>query len=221
MTNIEKNKFKAILFDLDGTLLDSLVDLAECANKVLKTQRLPTHPIESYGTFVGDGVRMLLKNAAPIETPEEVIDECIPLMKDYYNKNWAVNSNLYEGIPQLLDTCIHKKISLNILSNKPDAFCHKIADHFLNSWSFDIIRGAFEEIPLKPDPTSTIDILSKSPIPVEQWLYLGDTDTDMKTATNANMTAVGVSWGFREKKELMENGANFVIDHPLELLDYL
>lgn len=216
---MKDNNFKAILFDLDGTLLDSLRDLSECANTAIATKGFATHPVTSYKVFVGDGVHALIKRACPQGTTESVINECIELMKKNYTQNWSKHSTLYSGIAELLTRCRELNISLNILSNKPDAFCEKIANHFLSDWEFDLIRGALDEFPLKPDPSSAIDIIEKSNFSAEEWLYIGDTDTDMKTALSANLKAIGVSWGFRTREELIQNGASHVINSPLELLD--
>ena len=218
MTNIDP-KFKAILFDLDGTLLDSLNDLAECANKAISSKGFPTHSPDKYTEYVGDGVKKLMIRACPENTETSVIEDCINTMRELYAENWNKHSTLYEGIAELLDQLTQHNVSLNILSNKPDHFCQKIAKHFFSNWKFNVVRGAFEDIPLKPDPTSAINIVKNSPFPTDQWLYLGDTDTDMKTATGANIKAIGVQWGFRSKEELLENGASLVLNSPLDLLD--
>jgi len=216
---LKDNNFKAILFDLDGTLLDSLDDLSECANSAIASKGFPIHTTADYKVFVGDGVQALIKRACPEGTDQHTLDECIALMKNFYSENWSKHSTLYPGIADLLTRCSELKISLNILSNKPDSFCKKIAEHYLADWKFDLIRGALDEFPLKPDPSSAINIIKKSNFSANEWIYLGDTDTDMQTASNANLKAVGVSWGFRSSEELLQNGANLVINSPLELLD--
>lgn len=214
-----ENKFKAIIFDLDGTLLDSLEDLADGANVALKKLGFEAHPKEAYKTFVGDGVVNLLKRACPEGASDEIIQKAVKLKKEYYQDNWANKSCLYEGVSELLTSLKEKGIVLTVLSNKPDHFTQEIMKHFFSNWSFDLIYGAREGVTIKPNPQGVFDIIAELKLKREECLYVGDTNTDMQTAKNAELYALGVTWGFREEQELLENGASRIAHHPKEILE--
>lgn len=212
--------FKAILFDLDGTLLDSLKDLAFSCNETLVEMDCPSHPIDDYRVFVGNGIQNLAKMILPEEKrTEKNIAFCINSIDEIYSQHWKDHSLLYPEVPKLLDELAKRNIQMSILSNKPDHFTQMVCQHFLSSWDFKIILGAKSEFPKKPDPTSAKWVSDQLAIPPKQWLYLGDTDTDMKTASSAKMYPIGACWGFRPAKELEDNGAKFLAQHPLEILN--
>ncbi len=214
--------FRAILFDLDGTLLNTLDDIASAANRVLAARGFPAHPTEAYRQFIGEGVPRLFARALPenAATPEQAAS-CAVAFRDEYAQTWNRASHLYEGIPELLDALTAHGIPLAILSNKPDSFTHECTRHYLARWPFQPVHGAREGIPPKPDPRAALaiaDELGRSP---ESILYLGDTRVDMNTARDAGMFAVGAAWGFRDADELWNAGAREVIHHPAELLAIL
>lgn len=215
-------KYEAVLFDLDGTLLDSLKDLADSMNSALKSMGFPIHAVEKYKYFVGDGMYKLILRTIPQDIRDEsIIKECLAKMNYEYGKRWADTTRPYDGISELLDRLDGMSIKKAVLSNKPHDFTKLIVDKLLSKWRFDVVLGQREGIPKKPDPAAALEIADKLDIPPKKFLYLGDTNTDMKTANAAGMYAVGVLWGFREADELTENGARVLIKSPMDLLDIL
>jgi len=214
--------FEAVLFDLDGTLIDTLEDIGDAVNRVLSKKKFPTHGIYTYRKFVGDGARTLIERALPKEhRKDETIDTCLKEYVENYRRNFNVKTKLYFGIPNLLDRLKAKGVKLAILSNKADAMTQTCVDAFLSKWNFDVVFGQRDSVPRKPNPQGALEIAKKMSIPPSNFLYLGDTGTDMKTAVSAGMFPVGVLWGFRSSKELKENGACAIIDQPLAVLDLL
>jgi phosphoglycolate phosphatase len=212
-------RLRAIIFDLDGTLIDSIEDLADSMNTVLESLGYPIHKTESYRHMVGDGVRNLVEHAMPENSREETkVMLCLDRFKEEYAINWATKTYIYEGIPDLLDELEMRNIHLNILSNKIDHFTQLTVSMFFPRYMFDCVMGADPSFPRKPDPAGALLIANKLEIPPQQFLFLGDTDTDMMTATAAGMCPVGALWGFRSERELLESGASSVIAHPSELL---
>jgi phosphoglycolate phosphatase len=212
---------KGIIFDLDGTLIDSLEDIAINCNKVLKDLGFQTHEINDYKKFVGDGARTLLKNALPI-CDDKNLDEALELFKKYYEHSLQNNTKPYENINELLEILnSDQNIKLAILSNKPDKFTKLYANKLFANIDFMQISGQVDLIPKKPDPTLALEIIKKMNIEKKDIYFIGDTSTDMKTAKNANVNAVGVSWGFRSIQELKDNGADFIVNTPLDILEVI
>ncbi|MDR4507588.1 MAG: HAD family hydrolase [Candidatus Brocadiaceae bacterium] len=211
--------FKAILFDLDGTLLDTLEDLGNSMNRVLQRNKFPTHQVSAYRNFVGEGITMLVKRALPREKLDsDTIRACIQAFQEDYARNWNVKTKPYEGISETLDTLLERNMKLAILSNKPDYFTKACVSEFLPSWPFEIVLGQQDSIPLKPDPAGAIKIAEHLKIARENILYLGDTAIDMQTAVSAGMYPVGALWGFRTEKELTDSGARILIKRPEEII---
>lgn len=214
--------YKAIIFDLDGTLLNTLDDLGNSVNRVLLDMGFPTHTIGEYRSFVGDGVEKLINRALPEENrDEDTVRACLHAYREDYNKNWNVNTRPYKGIPDLLDALKERRLKAAILSNKPHDATNLCVTALLPRWRFDVVLGHRDGTPLKPDPASALEIAQRLNIPPEEFLYIGDSGVDMATAIAANMFPVGVLWGFREADELEESGAKALISHPLEALDLL
>ncbi|HUV78728.1 MAG TPA: HAD family hydrolase [Desulfobacterales bacterium] len=214
--------FEAVLFDLDGTLIDTLEDIGDAVNRVLSKNSFPTHAIFTYRKFVGDGSRTLMERALPKEhRNDKNIDACLKEYVEDYSRNYNVKSKLYFSIPNLLDRLKAKRVKLAILSNKPDAMTKTCVNAFLSKWDFDVVFGQRDSVPRKPNPQGALEIAKKMSIPPSNFLYLGDMATDMKTAVSAGMFPVGVLWGFRSSKELKESGACAIIDQPLTVLDLL
>ena len=213
----------AVLFDLDGTLLDTLEDLADSMNVVLKAHGFPVHGLDAYRYFVGDGVENLVLRSLPesARKSDAFLRECVSKMRAEYSARWKDKTRLYDGIPELLDSLSARGLKTAILSNKPHSATLQVVEHFLGKWRFDVAAGARPGIPIKPDPGAVLDVCRTLGIPPESFLYLGDTNTDMITADSAGMFAVGVLWGFRTEEELWASGAKAVIRHPLEALDLL
>jgi len=220
VTAIEKH-FAAVLFDADGTLLDSIEDLADSMNSTLRQFGFPVHDNDKYKYFVGDGMENLVIRALP--DPERanaaLVRECLEMMRRRYSTNWKNKTRPYPGIPQMLDELSRHGIKMAILSNKPDDFMREMASALLPSWRFETVMGERPPVPRKPDPSAALLISDMLGISPDRFLYLGDTATDMRTANGAGMYAVGVLWGFRSEEELLANGARKLISHPSELLD--
>jgi phosphoglycolate phosphatase len=211
-----------VLFDLDGTLIDSLTDLADSMNRVLTQQGLPPHPTQSYRYFVGDGIGNLVQRALPEKARlPEIIEECVRKMRQEYASHWGDTTKPYPGIAELLDTLSTRGIALAILSNKPDELTQEVVRTLLPGWHFAAVAGARDSIPRKPDPAGALRIASLLHRDPANFLYLGDTNTDMQTARAARMFAVGALWGFRTAAELKENGAQSLLSVPLELCPLL
>lgn len=213
--------YKAVLFDLDGTLLNSLEDLADCTNIVLRRKGFPCHESAKYNYFVGDGMYNLLRRALPADRQDEdLINQCVVEMKEEYGQHWADKTKPYPGIPELLVALQQKGFKLAVLSNKPHEFTQVVIDQYFPG-IFDLAYGERAGVPRKPDPQGALDIAQALQLAPEEFLYLGDTNTDMRTAVSAGMYAVGVLWGFRPAEEILAAGAQVLIEQPLELLKIL
>jgi len=216
------NKFKAVVFDLDGTLLDTLDDLADSMNSVLESKGFPIHAVDEYKYFVGHGLRNLAEQALPIEhRNSEAIDSAFKDMLEEYKKRWHNKTLPYSGIPELLDQLAARDIKLAILSNKEHSLTLKIVEKFLVKWNFMPVFGERIGVPRKPDSTSALEIIKILNILPDDIIYLGDSGSDMQTANNSGMYAVGASWGFRGVDELIKGGAKCTIAAPIELMDIL
>jgi phosphoglycolate phosphatase len=214
--------FEAVLFDLDGTLIDTLDDIGDAVNRVLSKRSYPTHVYSAYRDFVGDGSRILIERALPEKyRSDNIIDACYKEYIEDYGLNYNVKSKLYDGIPHLLDSLAANGLRLAVLSNKPDAITQDCVNTFLSTWDFEVVFGQRDSVPRKPNPQGALETAQKMSILPSRFLYLGDTAIDMKTAVSAGMFPVGVLWGFRPLKELMESGARAVIDRPTALLDII
>lgn len=213
--------FQAVLFDLDGTLLNTLDDLGGAANRVLASKGFPTHPLSDYRYFVGEGAAKLIFRALPPEKrkDDQCVQDCIKAFYEDYDRNWNVSTHPYEGVPAMLDGLSQRRMKMAVLSNKPDSFTQKCAREFLSKWRFEVVFGARENIPRKPDPYGAHEIAALLDIAPSRFIYVGDTAIDMLTANAAGMFAVGVEWGFRPVDELQAAGAKKIIAHPAEILD--
>ncbi len=214
--------YRAVIFDLDGTLLDSLEDLADSMNQVLARQMFPVHAVEKYRYFVGDGIAELVRRVLPAAQQDSaLVAQNISWMSAEYEKRWNQKTRPYPGIAELLDALTDAGMNLAVLSNKPDAFTKIMVPALLPGWQFEPILGARPGVPVKPDPQAALEIAEQLAISPAEILYLGDTATDMLTANAAGMIAVGVAWGFRTVEELQRSGAQQIIHQPAELLQLL
>ncbi len=215
------NYYSAVLFDPDGTLLDTIPELAASMNAVLARLGLPEHDVEAYKYHVGDGIETLARRVLPAHRRDETtIRQCVSGMRDEYESRWAV-SRAYDGISDLLNVLAGRGVTMVVLSNKPDDFTKKVIGALFPDYHFERIVGATSAIPEKPDPTGALKIASELYISPRSFLYVGDTDTDMKTAVAAGMYPVGALWGFRSADELASNGAKTLIAHPMDLIQLL
>jgi len=217
-----KIRFRAILFDLDGTLLDTLTDIADSMNAALQRFGFPSHPVEAYRYFVGDSVSSLVRRTLPKEhLNDENIDRCQSFMLDEYSRRWSVNTKPYPQIPELLSELEERNVPKAVLSNKPDNFTKLTVKELLSGFSFDIVQGVNDDVKRKPDTAAALGIAEKLKIAPADFLYLGDTNTDMQTAVAAGMYPAGALWGFRTAEELKENGAKILVEKPLDVLKIL
>ncbi|GAB4338642.1 MAG: HAD family hydrolase [Desulfobulbaceae bacterium] len=211
--------YKAIIFDLDGTLLDTLEDLAAAGNRVLADQGLPTHPLEAYRFFVGDGLAMLIRRILPAEMrSEERMRALADAFRKVYAAGWNVRTHPYEGVAELLDGLQERDVTMNVLSNKPHDFTEVCVREFFGGRPFAHVLGNREGVPRKPDPGGALAIAAALRLDPGEIVYLGDTATDMRTANAAGMFAVGALWGFRDVTELEESGAAMLAARPEEVL---
>jgi phosphoglycolate phosphatase len=215
-------KYKAVLFDLDGTLLDTLEDLASAVNQGLADLGFPQHPISDYKYFVGWGREEMAARSLPEGKRDPVtINRLIEIINREYTQHWADHTRPYQGIPVMLDALTLRHIILTVLTNKPHDFTELIVARLLSRWHFEVVAGATPDMPKKPDCTVALNICRQLKMDPREFLYLGDSEIDMQTAVNAGMYPVGALWGFRTASELIAGGAQKLIRHPLELLELL
>lgn len=215
-----KHTVRAVMFDLDGTLADSLADLANATNAALTAVGCPVHPRAKYRVLVGDGARVLCERALPADR-QDLLDATLGRMRAHYDAHCFDETRLYPGIPELVRELHRRGDRLAVLSNKPDVFTKRMIEHFFKPNPFDAVRGQQLNVPLKPDPTGALEIARELNIPADEWLYLGDTNTDMLTAKAAGMVAVGVLWGFRDREELVGSGAEEIVAAPADVFKLL
>lgn len=188
------------VFDLDGTLLDTLNDIADSVNAVLRARSLPEHSYDDYRVFIGEGLKVLLQRAFPNSSEhqsEEALQKFIHETREVYGKNLIRLTRPYPGIKKLLKDLENHNVKLAILSNKPDDMTKKLADHFFSDISFVTVMGASEKFPRKPDAASLNYIIEKIGEPLQNGYFIGDTITDIKTAERSGLKSIGVDWGFR------------------------
>ncbi|WP_163336724.1 HAD family hydrolase [Desulfopila sp. IMCC35008] len=214
-------KIKTVIFDLDGTLLDTLEDLADASNQVLHIHGFPEHPVEKYNIFVGDGLKTLIARITPDKASEVDRATCCKTFMQVYAKRWDKKSKPYAGIVDMLKTLKESGRHCCVLSNKPHTFTLDCAQRFFIRDSFAHVLGQREGVPLKPDPAGCLEIAALTDAPIEQCIYVGDTSVDMQTGKRSGMFTIGVSWGFRTKEELLDNGADLIVDYPEEIVRYV
>ncbi len=215
-------KYRAVLFDLDGTLLDTLADLGNSMNSVLARAGWPEHSLADYKYYIGDGVDNLVRRVLPENRRDAAtINEYVAALREEYGRRWAEQSCPYPGIPDLLDTLQVRGLKMAILTNKMDDFAGRVVARLLPGWRFESVLGDRPGFPRKPDPAGALDIAVRLGLSPAEFLYLGDTGIDMQTARAAGMMAVGALWGFRPAEELRAGGAEVLIERPAELLRLL
>ncbi len=212
--------FDGVMFDLDGTLLDTLADIAAAGNHMLTTLGLPPRPVADYRYLAGQGAPWLVEHALGSEH-QHLAEEGLRLLKAYQMVHGLDRTVLYSGISELLDDLAARELSMAVLSNKPHPATLKAVEQKLGRWHFQAIQGHSPGGPLKPDPAAALAIAEATGISPQRWLYVGDTRVDILTAKAAGMFAVGVLWGFRDEPELREAGADMIITHPREISELL
>lgn len=213
--------YTSIIFDLDGTLLDTLADIADSVNTVLTMNGFPTYPRDSYKTFLGDGLHNLISRSVPVGTEENIILTCCETFTQIYSESWKKNCVPYNGIETMLSDFSSRGIKLAVLSNKPHAFTCLFVDYFFPKDLFEIVYGHRDGVNKKPDPAGAIAIAKILQTGCENILFVGDSDVDIQTGRAANMGTAGVSWGYREVAELKDNNAEIIVNTPLEIVEYV
>ena len=211
--------YRAVLFDLDGTLLDTLEDLADSMNAVLARLGFPPRDAAEYKYIVGDGVLTMALRALPEgHRDEPTVARCVEFMRQEYGQRWAVKTRPYAGVAELLAELAARGIPLGVLSNKPDDFTKLCVGKLLPQGRFGAVLGVSPSRPKKPDPAGALEVAGCLGVPPDEFVYLGDTNTDMQTAVAAGMLPVGALWGFRAAEELLASGARILLAKPGDLL---
>jgi len=214
-------KYKGIIFDLDGTLVNSLEDISDAMNTVLTNLNYPTHTYDAYQYFIGSGLRNLVSKALPASNnSENEIEVCFENMIAEYREICTLKTKPYAGIVELLDDLVSRDIKLAVFSNKADELTKKIASEIFPDY-FNTAVGLSTEALKKPNPFEALEISKNWNLKTEEIIFIGDSDIDMLTATNANMFPLGVSWGYRTEDELLASGAKLVINTPSDLIEIL
>ena len=210
---------KAVLFDLDGTLVNSLFDLGASTNYALEKMGFPTHETEKFKIFVGDGMAKLIERALPENKRDrETINTTLQIFMEHYRAHYVDKTVPYDGISELLDAL--KGYKKAVISNKADEMVIPLTKKLLGE-RFDIVCGKREGYPTKPDPTLTLEIIKELGVEPKECIFVGDSGMDMAVAKNSGCVAVGVLWGFRGKEELKANGADYIVSNALEILHIL
>lgn len=218
-------KYQAVIFDLDGTLLDTIEDIAGATNRVLEARGLAPFSIEDTKLLVGDGIDEMVRRTFALRgigtLSDAEVDVIIQEYRREYQACWHSHSRPYPGVPELLGELARRGTKTAVLSNKSHVFTTVMTAELLAGSRFDIVRGAIAGVPFKPDPASALAIAAELGVLPEACLFLGDTNVDMKTAAAAGMFAVGALWGFRSAEELRESGAAALVSSPREVLGLL
>lgn len=208
---------KLVIFDLDGTLLNTIADLGDACNYALRTMGYSEHALATYNYMVGNGVRKLIERAEP-DADKATIDRLLELFREYYDEHSTDHTTPYPGIPELLTRLHENGVAIAVASNKYQSAVDRIIPHFFPDIPFVATMGQIEDRPVKPDPSIVFAILNKYPTPKSDVLYVGDSAVDMETARRACIDSVGVTWGFRPVSELRGAYADNIVTSPSEII---
>lgn len=214
-------KCRAVIFDLDGTLVDTIDDLADAGNRVLEDMGFEKHTTAAYKYFIGEGLRNLVMRITPDSVSDTVIDECCVMFERYYAECWNCKSRVYEGIVVLLRALRNRGIRCSVLSNKPHHFTRTCVDHFFEPTIFEHVFGQREGVEKKPSPAGALEIAELMRVTPKECLYVGDSSIDMQTGKSAGMYTIGVLWGFRDAEELQKNRADMLVQQPSEIIEFI
>lgn len=212
---------KCCVFDLDGTLVDSLDDLATSMNYSLELHGFPVHDRESYKQYVGDGVKMLTQRSLPASASALAEALVLKEFNAYYDAHYLDQTKPYEGIPDVLSALGANGVKCCVLTNKPDNFARQLVDKLFGETLFSMVTGQSDRFPKKPDPKALFFMLEQLGVNPDECLYIGDSNVDMRTGKNAGIKTIGVLWGFRGQDELQSAGADFMIDNPGQIIDIM
>ena len=214
-------QIKAVLFDLDGTVNDTVTDLAVSVNYALNKNGLPTHPVDAYKLFAGNGMRVMVQRAMPDGQKEgELYEQVVADYAEYYALHSMDNTKPYDDVPELIDEIKKLGYKTAVVTNKPDVQAKPLIAQMLPG-KFDVVIGQMDGVPAKPDPAMPLLAMKELGVTPEECVFVGDSGVDILTGLNSGAYPVGVLWGFRGREELLENGAKELISKPLELLDVL
>ena len=211
---------RAAIFDLDGTLVDSLQDIGAAMNHALAAHALPVHPLERYRQFVGEGIRLLVSRAVPADRPD-AHEPVLATYRAYYAEHMLDHTRPFPGIPGVLERLVAAGFKLAVLSNKPDVATRRLVTALLPEVPFGSVHGERAGVPRKPDPTAALGMAAALGVLPEECVFIGDTGVDMATARGAGMYGLGVTWGFRDDEELQTHGARALARTSEELLAHL
>lgn len=205
---------KAVFFDLDGTLIDSLADLGQAVNRTLADLGFPAQPVERCREFIGEGARRLVERAIPVafQGEEATVERALRLYQAHYESGWRDQTEVYPGMNELLERLAQRGVKLGVISNKPHRFTEMCVAHFFPQAKFELVLGQRDEVARKPDPAAAFEAAAWFGVGIESCCYVGDSGVDMAFAKAAGMRAIGVAWGFRDREELWKSGANEVVD---------
>ena len=207
------------IFDLDGTLADTLYDLADATNFALEKLGYPTHPYEKYNKFVGNGVQKLCYRALPDDKKDDT-EKLIEIFSDYYGKHFLDKTSLYDGMKNCLDILSENNVILAVATNKPQNFAQQIVSELLPEYNFIKVLGGCSERPKKPDTAIISEIISG--LPEDNHIFMiGDSNVDIQTAKNAGISSIGCVWGFRGREELENAGADFIAETPSDIAEFI
>lgn len=215
----------AILFDLDGTLVDSLEDIADALNAALRDSGYPTHPVAAYRQMVGDGARELVRRAVPSDAREaagegfdQLFDQLFARYREHFHRHLVVHTRPYDGIDAMLEALRGLGLALGVVTNKPHGAAREVVERVFSEGTFELVLGQREGIPHKPDPAGLREALAALGAEADAALFVGDSDVDVEAARRAGTRSVGVSWGFRGRAELARAGADHLVDRPDEIV---
>lgn len=214
--------FKAVIFDLDGTLLDTIGDIVDSMNAVLTDRGCPVHSVDAYKRFIGDGLDVMVRRSLPETMRDEgTVRTCVEAMRKEYGQRWSYTSRPFKDIPELLDGLMAMDIKISVFSNKLDVFTKEMVSVLLGAWQFHTVLGLNDDIPRKPDPSGALAIARAMHVEPGECIFVGDSNIDMETALRAGMRPVGVLWGYQDRDRLISGGAKDLLSDPLDLLPVL
>lgn len=213
------NRYEGLIFDLDGTLLNTLQDISDSTNKSLEAFGFPTHTYEEYKLVLGDGFRALIEKSLPEGTDRDTIDKVLDLFEENYKENFQNKTRPYDGVVEMLEALNEKGVKIAINSNKMDDYTKSLAHKFFSHLPLVAVIGERQGVPKKPDPITANEIIELMGLSKDKVMYVGDSNTDMLTANNAKLDSTGVTWGFRKEEELVEHGATYIAYELQAILD--
>lgn len=211
-------KYNTYIFDLDGTLLDTLQDLANAVNHAMREMNYPERTVDEVRRFIGNGIRMLIKRAAPQDISVEDYEKTLAVFTAYYLDHIADFTKPYDGIAEVIETLKSKGCKVAVVSNKADEAAKKVVKDYFGD-IFDMVVGKMDRFPSKPEPDSVLYVIETLGADKDKCIYSGDSEVDVQTAHNAGLPCVGVTWGNRDVSELIATGAEYIVEKPNEILE--